>query len=154
MPRPTASDSHVTELAFHFGAPDKLAYACRLLRKAVSSGARVAVVATDAALERLDTDLWSVSPTDFIAHCKGGDATAQRRASVVLVNDTSQVAAPFGVLVNLADSVPAQFERFDRLIEVVSTHESDRQSARDRWRHYTAQGYAIIRHDLNLKRTD
>lgn len=145
----------MTELAFHFGAPDKLAYACRLLRKAVASGARVAVVARNDALDRLDTDLWSVSPSDFIAHCKGSaDATAQRRASVVLVSDTSQVVAPFAVLVNLADSVPAQFERFDRLIEVVSTHESDREKARDRWRHYTAQGYAITRHDLNLKRAE
>lgn len=145
----------MTELAFHFGAPDKLAYACRLLRKAVASGARVAVVASDGALGRLDNDLWSVSATDFIAHCTGGaDATAQRRASVVLVNDTSQVLAPFGVLVNLADTVPQQFERFERLIEVVSSHESDRQKARDRWRHYTAQGYAITRHDLNLKRSD
>ena len=31
----------MTEIAFHFNAPDKLAYACRLLRKAVASGARV-----------------------------------------------------------------------------------------------------------------
>jgi len=121
----------------------------------VASGARVAVLGADDALARLDTDLWAVSPTDFIAHCRGGaDAVAQRRAPVVLISDTSQVAAPFGVLVNVGDSVPTQFERFDRLIEVVSTDEGDRQKARDRWRHYTAQGYAITRHDLNLKRTD
>ena len=35
----------MTEVAFHFNAPDKLAYVCRLLRKATGSGARVVVTA-------------------------------------------------------------------------------------------------------------
>ena len=30
----------MTEIAFHFNVPDKLAYSCRLLRKAYLSGAR------------------------------------------------------------------------------------------------------------------
>ena len=34
------SRSRMTEVAFHFNAPDKLGYACRLLRKAVATGAR------------------------------------------------------------------------------------------------------------------
>jgi hypothetical protein len=33
----------MTEIAFHFNVPDKLAYSCRLLRKAYLSGARVVV---------------------------------------------------------------------------------------------------------------
>ena len=34
----------MTEIAFHFNAPDKVAYACRLLRKAVAVNAKVVVV--------------------------------------------------------------------------------------------------------------
>ena len=34
----------MTEVAFHFNAPDPVAYACRLLRKAVSNGARMVVL--------------------------------------------------------------------------------------------------------------
>jgi DNA polymerase-3 subunit chi len=64
------------------------------------------------------------------------------------------VTAPYGVLVNLGADVPQGFEKFDRLIEVVSTDAADREQARNRWRLYTGQGYAIIRHDLNLKRAD
>ena len=145
----------MTELAFHFGAPDKLAYACRLLRKAVRGGARVAVVAEATALAQLDVDLWGVSPTDFVPHCIGNAPPAvQARSPVVLVNHTDQVTAPYGVLVNLGADVPQGFEKFDRLIEVVSTDAADREQARNRWRLYTGQGYAIIRHDLNLKRAD
>jgi DNA polymerase-3 subunit chi len=47
--------------------------------------------------------------------------------------------------------VPEGFERFERLIEVVSLDEADRLRARDRWKHYAARGYAIERKDLVLK---
>ena len=42
----------MTEVAFHFNAPDKWAYACRLLRKAVAAGAKVVVLAEPADLEQ------------------------------------------------------------------------------------------------------
>jgi DNA polymerase-3 subunit chi len=57
-------------------------------------------------------------------------------------------------LVNLGEQVPAGFERFERVIEVVSLDEQDRQMARSRWKHYAEHGYAITRHDLNLKEAD
>jgi DNA polymerase-3 subunit chi len=48
--------------------------------------------------------------------------------------------------------VPPGFERFARVVEVVSaSDEEDRQLARLRWKHYAAQGIAIKRHDLVLK---
>ena len=46
----------MTEIAFHFNAPDRLAYTCRLLRKAVSAGARLVVTGPAEALDRLDSD--------------------------------------------------------------------------------------------------
>ncbi len=145
----------MTELAFHFGAPDKLAYASRLLRKAAGSGAKVVAVADSDAVARLDVDLWAVSPTDFVTHCSGSaDPAVQNRSAVVLVTDIRQAAGANDVLVNLGDFIPDGFDRFKRLIEVVSTDEADRDRARKRWKLYTAQGYAITRHDLALKRAD
>ena len=69
---------------------------------------------------------------------------------VVLAVDVLQAPA-LPVLVNLGGLVPAGFERFERLIEVVSNDEEDRSLARGRWKHYVARGYAIVRHDLELK---
>ena len=43
--------------------------------------------------------------------------------------------------------VPDGFERFERLIEVVTADEADRLQARQRWKHYAERGYAITRHD-------
>jgi len=144
-----------TELAFHFGAPDKLAYACRLLRKAVGSGAKVVLVADADAIARIDADVWSLAPTEFLPHCVAtASESVQRRSPVVLVTDVVQAPQHTGVLVNLTDTVPQGFERFARLIEVVSTDAADRNAARGRWREYTQSGYAITRHDLSLKRAD
>jgi DNA polymerase-3 subunit chi len=145
----------VTEIAFHFGAPDKLAYACRLLRKAAGSGVKVQVVGDEATLAKLDTDLWAISPTDFITHCPAtSDASVCERSNVLLTTEVHQGGGVRDVLVNLGNSVPDGFAAFKRLIEVVSTDGADRDGARNRWKFYSEQGYAIARHDLALKRAD
>ena len=53
------------------------------------------------------------------------------------------------MLVNLDGDVPAGFERYERVIELVGTDEADRQSARARWKHYASRGYALVRHDVS-----
>lgn len=145
----------MTEVAFHFNAPDKVAYACRLLRKATGSGVRVMVTADAQTLDSLDTALWTFSPLDFVAHCAADSPEGMRRASPVLLAASPGEAARTDderqVLVNLGAGVPAGFERFARVIEVVSTTDEDRALARQRWRDYTERGFAIQRHDLALK---
>ena len=145
----------MTELAFHFGAPDKLEYACRLLRKAVGSGAQVVLVADANTLSQIDADLWALSPTEFVPHVVVTAAGARHSHSqLVLVTDPAEVPQHTGVLVNLSDLVQPGFERFARVIEVVSTEAGDRECARQRWRQYTELGYTITRHDLTGKRAD
>lgn len=142
----------MTEVAFHFGAPDRLAYVCRLLRKAVGSGARVVVVADADMVQQIDADLWALSATDFVAHCTGGaESSVLSRSPVVLVTDLVQATGPRQVLLNLAESVPEGFDQFERLIEVVSRDGADRDPARRRWKQYTEWGYPITRHDLAVK---
>lgn len=139
----------MTEVAFHFNAPDKLGYACRLLRKATGAGARVVVTGEAQLLRTLDRDLWSFAPLEFIAHCQleGADPRVLEASPVVLAEAPAQ-APHQQVLVNLGGAVPGGFERFERLIEVVTLDEEDRQLARRRWKHYADRGYSIIRHDL------
>jgi DNA polymerase-3 subunit chi len=145
----------VTEIAFHFGATDKLAYVCRLLRKAVGSGAKVHVRGDAATVARLDSDLWALSPTDFVPHCTAfADASVIARSGVVLATGGDQSGGVRDVLVNLCGPVPEGYETYNRLIEVVGMDDADRQVARFRWKFYTGQGYPITRHDLAVKRAD
>ena len=139
----------MTDIAFHFNAPDKLAYACRLLRKAYGSDAKVVVVGAAGDLASLDQELWTFSAVDFVPHSYG-PAGGGAAAPVVLA-ESLEGAVHSQVLLNLGSGVPEGFERFERLIEVVSLDDGDRQVARGRWKHYADRGYAIVRHDLALK---
>jgi DNA polymerase-3 subunit chi len=141
----------MTEVAFHFNVPDKMAYLCRLLRKAVNAGAKVAVIGDEATLAELDALLWTFAPHEFLAHCMA-DAEAHLLASSPIVLGPN-VAAPglatwhHQVLLNLGPEVPEGFERYQRLIEVVSMDADDRLAARSRWKHYASGGHPLVRHD-------
>jgi len=140
----------MTQIEFHFNATDKLNYACRLLRKGASINQRLFVVVPEADLQHLDAALWSLSPHDFVTHCQASQVHLLSHSAVILA---TQLKAVEGVktAVNLGPGLPEGFESFDRLIEVVSDDPADRLEARERWKEYTALGYSLQRHDLNLK---
>jgi DNA polymerase-3 subunit chi len=140
----------MTQIEFHFNAPDKLAYACRLLRKGTLHNQRLFVVVSQADLKQLDAALWSLSPHDFVTHCQASQAHLLSHSAVILATRWEAVEG-VRTAVNLGPSLPEGFEGFDRLIEVVSDDTADRLQARDRWKHYTALGYSLQRHDLSLK---
>lgn len=138
----------MTEVMFHFNVPDKLGYACRLLRKAYGAGSKVGVVADGKILQALDKVLWSFSALDFLPHCATSAKPGVVAASPILLSTDTASFPHAQVLLHLGQEVPAGFERFERLIEIVSTDEADRVSARARWRHYGERGYTMIRHDV------
>lgn len=141
----------MTEVAFHFNAPDKLGYVCRFVRKALRHDARVTVAAPVQVLAHLSARLWKSAPTDFLAHATPGcDAALAALSPVVLVEDAAQ-SPHHQILLNLHDELPAAAQAFERVVEVVSLDDMDRALARQRWKGYAAQGYAIQRHDLVLK---
>ena len=142
----------MTEVAFHFNAPDKWAYACRFARKMVRSDMRLVITGAPDTLATLDKMLWHMAPQDFVAHCGAQDAPELLAASpVVLLTDLRQ-APHHVVLLNMGDEVPQGYTLFERLVEIVSAHdEFDRQCGRARWRQYTQSGHAIVRHDVVLK---
>jgi DNA polymerase III subunit chi len=141
----------MTSVAFHFNAPAKLAYACRLLRKAAASGSTVAVLADQPILAKLDEQLWSFSALDFVPHGRVSLLSQLQRAHTpIWLCENAEQGLGQQVLVNLTQVVPSGFEGYERVIEVVIQDEADRQSARQRWKQYTERGIDIVRHDLNV----
>ena len=144
----------MTEVAFHFNAPDKLGYACRLLRKAFNAQAKVVVLANANDLATLDAQLWTFSALEFIPHCHAQAQPDVLLASPIVLTSTLENSAHWPhhqVLVNLDMEMPIGFEKFERVVEVVTLDEEERQQARRRWKHYADRGYPIVRHDLALK---
>lgn len=141
----------MTEVAFHFNAPDKLAYTCRLLRKAYRARARVVVTGEAALLQELDRVLWTFEPLEFVPHVRAPVAARvaeRQRGTPVWLLDSAADAPHHDVLVNLGPGLAQGFESFKRLIEIVSSTADDRQAARVRWKHYADRGYNIERHEV------
>lgn len=141
----------MTAIEFHVNTPDKVGYACRLLRKAVGKGAKLVVSGEPVLLRELDTALWTFSALEFVAHCCADAGAAVLAASPVVLSEAAHRAPHQQVLVNLGAHVPEGFERFERLIEIVTSDEDDLQQGRRRWKHYADRGYALVRHDQAAK---
>ena len=141
----------MADIAFHLNAPDKLGYACRLLRKAHARGARVVVHGTESVLIQLDQALWRLEGPDFVPHCVDSDPLPVQRVSPILLTALSPLNRAFeaSVLVNLSDEVPEGFERFERVIEVVTAFAPAVAQARVRWKTYKAGGQEPYAHDLD-----
>ena len=143
----------MTEVDFHFNVPDKLVYACRFLRKASHRGVPVAVTAPVDVLRQLDVLLWTFSAHEFVPHAMATDEVHVKAASPVLLCELATEAAHRQILLNLGDLVPAGFEQFERVIEIVSEEDmSDRHAARGRWKHYASTGLKLTRHDIATKK--
>ena len=144
----------MTEITFHVNAADKLDYACRLLRTTQKKAAKVLVCASPEVLKQLSSQLWAMAPAEFLPHCFADAAPAVLALSpVVLVSDLTDTGLAHDVLLHLGASLPVGFERFARLIEVVSQADTDVQPARQRWMHYKKRGYAMTRYDTVSKET-
>ena len=132
----------MTRVDFHSNIPDKIGYACRLIRKARKADCRVVVLADAQQLPLIDAALWTFSDLDFIAHVKSDDALAAQ-TPVILVDNDTDVLPHYQVLINLTTQPPTHFARFERLVEIVSTNADDVLSGRERYRFYQQRGYPL-----------
>lgn len=135
----------MTEVEFHTGVSEPLAFACRLLRKAVRQGVRVQVTAPADTLAALDRLLWTFEERDFVPHARvpGVPASLARRTPLWLSTAVQVDDAP-RVLVNLGGDMPDVAAPVDRVIEIVATE--DAADGRERWRAYKALGVPMKHH--------
>ena len=141
----------MTEINFHFNAPNKLEHALKVLRKGHRLGAKIVAVAPAELIAGLDQGLWVHFVQEFIPHARLSAAPEVMGRSPVLLAtpaDDLKASPHHEVLVSLCDEVVNGFGAFERVIEIVSTQDDDRQRARARWKNYADRGFAIERLDL------
>jgi DNA polymerase-3 subunit chi len=135
----------VTSIDFYFNAEDRLQVACRLAGKAVKQGTRLLIYAPEPeTASRIDKLLWTWPAIGFVPHCA---VQAPHAADTpVLIASGDDTPEGCELLLNLGSECPPHFERFTRLLEVVST--ADKEAGRARFRFYRERGYKITNHDL------
>jgi DNA polymerase-3 subunit chi len=132
----------VTRIEFLHDAPDRVAAAADWLRKAWQMRRPVLVYVPERqTAEQLDRLLWTQPATGFLPHC-GAESSSATETPIILSDDLETLPQD-RCLLNLANELPPGFSRFEELIEVVSTADADRQSARERFKFYRERGYAI-----------
>jgi DNA polymerase-3 subunit chi len=95
--------------------------------------------------------LWTFNAGEFLPHClwDAPEHVLTRSPIVLLTAERLEHAPHRDVMLHWGPRMPPPgFESFVRLIELVSLDEADRQSARQRWKHYADRGYPITRHDV------
>jgi DNA polymerase III subunit chi len=126
----------MTSIDFYFNAEDRLQVACRLAGKALKQNQRLLIYAPDpdiaGRIDELLRTLPAATPVP-IASEAGVDAEPPPGCELLL---------------NLGADCPPHFERFPRLLEVVSRDENEKQTGRSRYRFYRSRGYPITNHDL------
>ena len=137
----------MTRIDFHSNVTDRIAYACRLTRKARAADCRIVLLTQDRAqLRALDEALWRFSDLDFLPHVDAGDRLAGR-TPIVLADSDSAELPHHQVLINLSRTAPAHFARFERLVEIISADDDEKRAARERFVYYKQRGYQLTHFD-------
>ena len=133
----------MTRIDFHSNVSDKIAYACRLVRKARAADCRIVLLANNRSqMATLDEALWTFSELDFLPHAMAGDALAGKTPVILADNDTVELPHHH-ILINLSDRTPDHFARFERMFEIISSDDSDKSAGRERYRFYQQRGYPL-----------
>ena len=120
----------------------RLDYACRLAHKAWSKGHRIYLHCNDAEQAgSLDSLLWSFRADLFLPHGPGDDEQ-------VTCNWGDDCGSHHDLLINLTDTTPEFFGRFNRLAEIVIEDDAVRVPARERFRFYRERGYPLNSHSI------
>ena len=136
----------MTKVRFYSNAEDRVQAAAAWL--AASWRKQPILVFAPAAdvAERLDRMLWTQPAIGFLPHCRADLPLAAE--TPVLIASNLDAPPHDRCLLNLSNEIPPGYARFEDLVEIVSTADSDRLPARDRFRFYRERGYALENHDV------
>lgn len=121
-------------------------FACRLSEKAFGLSNRVhALTADPAGAARLDELMWTYRAGSFLPHTLA-DSGENGDSPVTIGCNATDCAGE--LLINLTDEVPACFEQFERVAEIVDASEDGRSRGRRRFSFYRDNGYTPTTHRI------
>lgn len=138
----------MTRVAFLHGAENRLRAAVQWLAKSSDSGLHVlAFVPDPVKRSELDAMLWTEPAEGFIPHCESTDPWASETPVVLCAQLDGHASALH--LLNLSDTLPPDFGRFDHITEIIGQQEHERVPGRERFRTYRERGIEIESRDIS-----
>ncbi len=145
----TRIDFYIVDAA---GEPALATLCCRVAGKAHRHGKRIYVHTGSASLAALvDERLWTWSQSSFLPHARVGTLRSARdiERHPVIIGTDEPPPAEADLLINLAETVPSFFSRFDRVADLVDADDARRAAGRERYRFYRDRGYELSNHQIS-----
>jgi DNA polymerase-3 subunit chi len=113
--------------------------ACELAAKCYRNRQKCVVMCADkSSAESFDEMLWQQPLDSFVAHNLNGEGP--KGGAPVEISWLAVTSSQRPVLINLADTLPADANRFRQIFDFVPAEESAKQRARERYKQYRAAG--------------
>ena len=126
-----------------------LQFACRLIELVYHRGYRIHVhTGNKMNAGILDEMLWSFADDRFIPHALYSSDEFSVPVRIGVMEEPTEHQE---VMINLADTVPDFFSRFERVAEVVPADENSRNLARQNFRFYKDRGYNLDYHQIKAR---
>jgi DNA polymerase III subunit chi len=131
-------------------AKQRWAFACRLTEKAYLRDLKIVIVNdTLADAQALDELLWTFNERSFIPHKVCLDERSVDPATPVHLTLESIAIPTADLLVNLAQQLPAQLQRFTRIAEIIDADEERRRLGRERFKAYRDLKLTLETHQID-----
>jgi DNA polymerase-3 subunit chi len=131
-------------------AKQRWAFACRLTEKAYLKDLKIVIVNdTLADAKALDELLWTFNERSFIPHQICLDEQSVDPATPVHLTVESAALPAADLLVNLAQRLPAQLERYARIAEIIDADEERRRLGRERFKAYRDLKFTLETHQID-----
>ena len=125
---------------------ERYLFACKLIEKAYRSGS-FAYVLTDSIdqSQLIDDLLWTFRAGSFIPHeiYTGRPPYFEK---VILIGSLDVPENWQKTVINLSSNCPEEFDKFDRILELLDNSETTKIAGRDRYRQYQQSGLKITTH--------
>ncbi len=123
-------------------------FACKLTEKIYKQGYSVYIhTEDDKQSARMDDLLWTFRQGSFIPHARAENTPDENIKVIIGANDQLQCKGE--VLINLASEIPASYQKFSRIAELVVKEPQRKASAREHYRYYRDQGCAVASHQVS-----
>ena len=122
----------------------RMRFACRLSRRGLQARLNVYLrTPNPAASENLDQLMWEYPLARFLPHAIAG--TPESRNCRIIIGHEPVTDVENGLLINLTDSIPEDWQRFERVAEIVIA--PSKAEGRERYKQYRELGCSLEHHD-------
>lgn len=138
----------MTRIEFYSNVTDKQHLLVSLVEKALLKHRQVTVLTENVkSATDVSDGLWQHEPASFLPHVMAEHPHAAKTPIIIACKENAagqmDKLIQDELLINLTEQEPQLFSRFTQLIEIVGNDESDKLSARQRYKFYRDRGYEI-----------